>query len=481
MNIRNIVSGGINKYKNMSAEKKSIIWYTICNIFQKGISVITIPIITRLLTSAEYGAYSVFISWRDIFIIFATLNLYCGVFTKILVDNQDKQDLCTSSLQGLGYFTSAVFAAIYFSFKNQINELLGVNTLMMVCMILYFFFYPSFSLWCTKQRVNNKYISMVTATMIVSFLTPTLSIILLMTTNMKTDAVVIGNSLIYIIAGIIFSIINISRGKKLFNKEYWAFSLKYNIPLIPHYLAIFVLGQSDRIMIKYFCGESEAGIYSLAYQISNMMNIVYNAINSAFIPKAYKHMKAGELDTLNRNTIKVLYLTCIMTFVPILIAPECVLIMGGKEYMEAIYILPPVCISVFVTFCYSFFCNVEFYFSKTKSIMLASTISAIINITLNALFIPKFGYIAAGYTTLIGYLFLFIFHYVLSVKIAKKEFNRPIYDGKKFFAIVFGVIALSIVMLATYKYNVIRFILLGILLLLIFIFRKSIIAIFKKA
>lgn len=43
-------------------------------------------------------------------------------------------------------------------------------------------------------------------------------------------------------------------------------------------------------------------------------------------------------------------------------------------------------------------------------------IAAVINVTLNALFIPKFGYITAGYTTLIGYLFLFIFHYTLSVK-----------------------------------------------------------------
>ena len=52
-----------------------------------------------------------------------------------------------------------------------------------------------------------------------------------------------------------------------------------------------ILGQSDRLMIKCFEGNSNVGIYSLVYQVSSMMNVVFNVINSSFIPRACKLMK----------------------------------------------------------------------------------------------------------------------------------------------------------------------------------------------
>lgn len=480
MKIVNLASKPISLYKVMSEEKKSVIWYTFCNIMQKGIGFLTIPIITRLLSTSEYGEYSVFISWRDIFIIFATLELYCGVYTKLLVDNQEEQDICTSSLQGLGFFTTTLFALIYFVFKDFINELLGFSTLVMVMMILYFYFFPAFTLWCTKQRVNNKYISMVVVTLISSLLTPIVSIILLLVTDMRAEAVIIGNSVIYILFGLFFFILNIYKGKKLFDKNYWTFSLKYNLPLIPHYLSMFVLNQSDRLMIKYFCNESKAGIYSLAYQISNIMNIVYNAVNNAFVPKAYKHLKNGEISELKTSSMNVIKFTAILTLIPILIAPECVLIMGGQEYMEAIYILPAVCMAVFARFCYSFPCNIEFYFSKTNSVMITSLIGAVVNIVLNWIFIPKLGYLAAGYTTLVSYILIMIFHYFFGKKISISNFGKSVFNDKEYFGIIIGCVLISIALLITYKYNILRYVIIAVISAVSIINYKKIIKIFKK-
>ena len=96
----------INKYRSMAVQAKASIWYTICNFFQKGISFIAVPIYVRLLTTDEYGDWSVFQSWRDILIIFASLNLFSGVYTKTLVDNKDDRDRYTSSMQGLGTIVS---------------------------------------------------------------------------------------------------------------------------------------------------------------------------------------------------------------------------------------------------------------------------------------------------------------------------------------------------------------------------------------
>lgn len=466
-----MIMNGIVSYKRMTKEKKAIIWYAICNAFQKGIAFLTIPIITRILNTDEYGIYSVFISWRDILIIFATLNLYCGVFTKLLVDNKDDQDRCTSSLQALSCTCTFVCLFIYLLFPQTINDFLGMSMFEVMLLFAYFFFFPAYSLWSTKKRVNNQYLSMVVVTMIISVLTPVTSIFLLICTEMRQDAVIVGNTIIYILFGFFFFGFNLIKGKTWYEKSYWVYSLKYNIPLIPHYLAMIILGQSDRLMIKKFCGESDAGIYSLAYQISMMMNIVFNAINSSFVPRSYSLLRKRELNTLRKETTQLVFVCLGMTLLAILVAPEFVLIMGGKKYMAALYALPPVCLSVFITFYYSFFSSIEFYFSKTKSVMLASSLSAITNIILNWIFIPKFGFLAAGYTTLASYLFLLVFHYFFSKKVAEQECGEKVYNGK-FAATAVGIsIASSLLMLSIYKHPILRYSI--VLLLIIFAITKK--------
>ena len=101
------------KRKEMPIQAKASLWYTICNFFQKGISFVVVPIYIRLLTTAEYGEWSVFQSWRDILIIFASLNLYAGVYTRALIDKEDDRDRYTSAMQGLGTLISVGFLVVF--------------------------------------------------------------------------------------------------------------------------------------------------------------------------------------------------------------------------------------------------------------------------------------------------------------------------------------------------------------------------------
>lgn len=59
-------------YKNLSVSMKAALWFTICGFVQKGISFITLPIFTRLLTTAQYGIVSVYVSWVGLISILCT-------------------------------------------------------------------------------------------------------------------------------------------------------------------------------------------------------------------------------------------------------------------------------------------------------------------------------------------------------------------------------------------------------------------------
>lgn len=430
------------KYKSMPLGAKASLWYAICNVLQKGISFIVIPIYTRVLTTTEYGEYSVFSSWLNILIIFATLNLYCGVFTKAMVDYSDDRDRYTSCMQGLSTTLTVILFVIYLIKMDFWNRTFEMSTITMLLMFVYFVFYPAITFWSVRQRVEYKYRSMVCVTLLISVATPILSLTLLFYTPLRAESVIWGFLIAQSFAGAIFYIYNFAKGKKFYVRDYWGHALKFNIPLVPHYLSLIVLGQADRIMISKYCGADKTAIYNLAYQVSMLMNIFVSAINNSLVPWTYEELKNKAYYKLRTVCKSLCVMVAVMTVGAVLIAPEIVMVLGTEEYMSAIWVIPAVSISVYFTFCYGLFGNVEFYFGATKYVMIASVVGALLNIILNAIFIPAYGFVAAGYTTLFCYFIFMIMHFFFMRCVCKNEINGELIYDIKFIAISCLIICL---------------------------------------
>ena len=69
-----------SKYNSIPIQVKASIWFLICSFLQKGISMLTTPIFTRILSTSEYGQYNVFNSWLGIVTVFVSMSLSGGVF-----------------------------------------------------------------------------------------------------------------------------------------------------------------------------------------------------------------------------------------------------------------------------------------------------------------------------------------------------------------------------------------------------------------
>ena len=459
------------KYNKIQIEARSSIWYTFCNFFQKGIAFITVPIYIRVLSTSEYGRYTTFLTWKEILIIFASLNLYCGVFTKAMVDlNSDKErDKYTSSMQTLTTIVTATLFIIYIALNEVWNRLIETNLTDMCLLFLYFIMFPSFSFWTVRKKVENKYISMVVITLLVSVLTPLVSLLLLYYTSLREHALIRGLLCTQIAVGLYFYITQFIKGQCLIDKNYWTRALKYNIPLIPHYLSLIVLGQADRIMIKEMCGDDKAGIYSLAYSISTLMNVVISAVNSSMVPWTYRKLKGKEYGQILKISNSVTIIMGFMTVLLTVCAPEMIKIIGTKEYFISIWIIPSVSLANFYTYCYNLYCNIEFYYNRTKYVMIASSVGAILNIILNLIFIRLFGFIAAGYTTMICYLVFMIAHFLFMMKVCKEEnISEDIFDNRLMF---WFTLSLSIVCLGiqfAYNYLLIRIVITIIVCMIIF-------------
>lgn len=471
----------IDKYNNLPIQAKASIWYTVCNFFQKGISFIAVPLYVRMLTTDEYGQWNVFQSWRDILIIFATLNLYAGVFTKTLIDKVNERDRFTSSMQGLGTLVTLALFSLYYISHDWCNKQIGLETPYMLLLFLYFIVYPGFAFWTARQRVEYKYRPMAVVTILITVLTPAISIILLKTTELRTNALILGYLVVQCCVGLIFYIFQFLKGKCFYNNEYWRSAVKFNVPLIPHYLSLIILNQSDRIMIQRCCGDSDAGIYGFGYQIASAINVLISAINGSRVPWTYANLKARVYDRLKAITNALVIMMSVMVLFISLLAPEIIMLLGTPEYNVAAYVIPVVTLGVYYTFIYDMYASIEFYYGATKYVMIASMTGAILNLILNWIFIPKFGFIAAAYTTLVCYVVFMIMHYLFSRKVLQKQdINIAVYENRVVFLISAVTSILSLGCMVSFNNLAFRITLVSLITVICLIKRKMILSLLTE-
>lgn len=165
-------------------------------------------------------------------------------------------------------------------------------------------------------------------------------------------------------------------------------------------------------------------------------------------------MNKGEINIMKKaSRWYVLFFTVVILGL-LLITPEILYVMGGRQYKEAVYVLPPVIVSCLCQFVYSLYVNAEFYLKKQTRIAVATVIASGLNLLLNFFLIPRFGYVAAAYTTLFGYLFLLVFHFVSLFMLGKKDW----YDNKFNFLIIGIFLFLVPLFNLLYHHNSVRYI-----------------------
>ena len=475
----------VDKYKNMTLPVKMAFWFLICNFIQKGIGTISTPIFTRIMEDSEYGRYNVFQSWYNIISVFATLSISGNCFTRSLVvlENEKEKKKLMSSLYGLVLTIIILFVAVYLIFHSKINQLTGLNDYLFIMMGAELLLITACQFWTNSKRVKFDYKPIVLLTLCFTFFRPVLAVICVLNAplNMQVEARVTGITLANLILFFWIIIYIFSSGKTFYHKDNWKYALTFCIPLIPHYLSKTILNESDRIMISHFVGNSEAGYYSVAYAIAGIMSIFNSAVAQSLDPWIYRSIKNKSLSRIGNVSYKITAFIALINLIVMTIAPEVLMIMAPEKFSTALWVIPPVTASVFFTFMYDLFASFQFYFKKTKWIAIGSCGGAILNIILNAIFIPMFGFIAAGYTTLVCYVLFGILHYLFMRKVCKEHLDGyKVYDWKIIFGIGLLLIICAFVMLLLYNKTVIRYVVLTLILLVLFIKRRTIIGLMKN-
>lgn len=403
---------------------KSGIWYTISNFLLKSISLITIPIFTRILTKNEFGQFNNYISWLHIMTIFVTLNLSFSMITAKYdyKENLDKYTLSCFSLSGVSAMIWFVILNIFSTFFTNISNL---SIYYINCMIVYLFFHSVILLFQMRTKFLFKYKTNIIINIVHSVGAAILAVCLVLIMKNKLQGRIIGAVIPTVIIGICL-IIYILRKERKICIEHWKYALKVSIPYIPHSLSLILLSSLDKIMINNICGSDKTALYSLACSCTVAITLLSKSLNDAYAPWLGEKLKEKNIDNIRNFSKKYILIFFMIVYGMILIMPEILLALGGKEYMEAKFILLPIALGAIYQFLYTLFVNIEQLQKKTLSMSIATVVTAIINCISNFIFINKFGYIAAAYTTVASYMILLAIHMGI---VYKMGYSR-VYDYK---------------------------------------------------
>lgn len=445
------------KWKRIPETVKISSAYTVCSIIQKGLSFLTLPLFTRLLTTEQYGQSTIYNSWHSILSIFLTLNLAYGSFSAAMVKFEKDRDAYIASVEGICLVLSVAFLMIYLPFTKYWNMLFELPTIFVVLMVLELLASNAILLWSGKKRFEFKYKSVVAVTLINAFAAPLSAYLFVIRVEEKGYAKIAGQALVTIAIGSFFFLFNIVKGKKIFNREYWKYALGFNIPLITYYLSQVVFDASDRIMVSHYLGKDKAALYGVAHSLATMLTFVLSAINNSYLPWFYGKLKTGKEKENQTIACSIAVLMAVMLLGIIWFAPEIIIIVGGEQYREATWAVAPVTMSMLLLLYTQFSINIEFFYEEKRKLVWSSIDAAVVNIVLNVLLIPRMGFVAASYTTLASY-FVFCYANYRAMKevLAKNEKLDQSYNYKWLVAILITFLLIGFIGMSLYKYLMIR-------------------------
>lgn len=441
----------IEKYKNGSLFFKASIWFVILSFLNHGASVLTQPFVNRILTVDEVGIYNIYNTWYQLMSIIATLNLFRGIYEVLLTKEKENKKEFIPSLVSLCLTLFTVVALIGFLFIKPLSKWWELKPEYILVMAISVICEGILQFWNIEKRFEYSYKAY---SAVVGTITIAKCILTIVLSMLFKDDRVLGRILGLTIPPVIFAVyvlwLVFKDAKMRTLTCYWKRALVFNLPLLPHYVSSLLLHSSDKVMIQKLCGELGnyyAGLYGVAHSLAALMLVVFNALNKSYRPYALNAIKEKNYKGLQKKTDPLIFLSVGFALLVMALTPEGLLILGGDKYEAVKELIPVLIIGVFFSTFYEIFSNVEFIYEKSKYVFPVTLLGAGLNILLNYLMIPVFGYQAAAYTSVIGYVVIALCHYLLSYKLT----GTNVFNMKKIGFAIFVLIGGAL--LATLSYG----------------------------
>lgn len=433
---------------NINKLKKDFIWYSIGAAIPMIINLIKIPIFTRYFSPTDYGYFTLINTTYSYINLFAFSWLLSCVW-RYYIHEKNNKELNKFYNNILALFLIALFIAgivtlvwVTFANNNLIKKLIIANYINVITTAIT-------AIYLIIIRLDGKSLSYNLCTMITSIGSLIIVFCLMFLFNNSIDAILNCNNIINVIF-IIYIIYKFNANYKIntddISKELLFKLIKYGFVTVFFNMSLLLLTSGDRYIIKIFYPTDKVGIYSQVYGLAQISIIALsNILNNIINPYQFKLF---EEDINNENEFYnyvVLYIICILPFTMYfsIYSKQIADLLLGEKFRSGYKMMPFIMISCFLFGLSDMHATRMKFKNKLENICINVIIACLINIVLNFIFIPSWGYECAAVTTLISYIILFCMDFYFDFS-AKDDFINIFKNKVRLVAPLFFVLLVQI-------------------------------------
>ena len=410
--------------------KKDFFWYFLATMLPMFLGFIKTPVFTRHFNTEDFGQLGivtisfsflgmVLFSWissclwryyssyktsQGLGILYANLLLLFAISLMLL------------GVVAVGWFVTAS--------KDLVKELIFYSFFQLI-------FNQLFLAYMVVVRLNGKSKYYTVFQAVRAFLSLTLSLIFVFYFDLGIGALISSLVLVDLASLILLIWLNPAEIKFRFNKinkstlnellQYGSLGSILNVSLL-------IVSFSDRYIIDFYYDLEEVGIYDQVSKISQLsvlalITVYFNTINPTLIKELDSNFKGSLTKIQNYLYPFVLIGIPIIAYLSFF-SEELAGILLGIDFRSGYLMMPYFFVATYVHGFSNFF-ELRLKFSnQLKWLGSIAIITAILNIVLNLVFVAKFGYHWAAYTTLFSYVFMLLLFYYRDQEVLKLSAKR---------------------------------------------------------
>lgn len=403
------MSGLIHKGSWLKTILKHGKWYMFSSLLTKGIGFFLLPIYAKYLTTEDYGILTSLNSLTRLLPIFISLYLDSafGRFFHDIKDNKKQLRELYSTIFWFVLSWGSIIVLIsiiisFFWFEKVFN-------LDAIPLIFFLFLTPLFSQLVTlgivflRQELKSK------ITTILEFFLALVgggtTVVFLVIFDWGVSSKIFGAFIasFIILCFLVFYFIKSNVLVFTFDFKILKKSLIFSIPLIPNIAGGWIAGLSDRLVIAAYDGFDSTGVYGFAAQIALILYVIQDAMTQVQGPISISGLISDKERTL-QNILKSSYFMwsfmLLVCFGSYLFSKEFVIIIGRNRFIDSYRYIPILGMAYVISTQNRIFTSIIVFYKKNWIISSAGITSAILNLLLNIILVPRFGAISAAYATI---------------------------------------------------------------------------------
>jgi O-antigen/teichoic acid export membrane protein len=388
--------------------------YGLGSVLVRGLAFVLLPLYTRYLTPAEYGIVALTLACTVVLGMVYPLGLRGAVSRTYYDEGSVEERKARLGTLWIGMTLSAAAMAI-------LLDRIGPTVTPAILPEVPFHPYLRLAVWTAFFAVlaqtplvvlqaQERAPAYVTLTIGTALVTTAITVFLVVQGGGAEGylrGALIGGAL----AGVPYLLLTLRQVRLVFRPGVLGAALAFGLPLVPHALAGWALELSDRAILTRLVPLPDVGVYSLGYQLGAAMGLLTTAFNAAWVPFLFGTLK-DEGDRAHPKLARlVTYLAMTLCFIGLgwaLMVEHAIGFIAAPEFRDAARITPWVIGGYVCGGLYFAPTNLLFWRQQTRMIPLVTLAAGATNVGLNLWLVPRYGTIAAAWSTLAAYAVLLV-------------------------------------------------------------------------